>query len=191
MEIKTMSDYTDELKQKFPEVSEQDIKRIMQYGLKSLYLHNSYGGDTFISGNGLWCYIGHLKKDSIEYFKYYIKKLILKLRVLYKRKKIKWDGYYYFALADYQYEEYIKSKNKRGRPKKYFTFKNVALYQIYDECKISEYNKKYLFRIPYISNIKMKFFLEELKTDKAEFILERSPLKFEDILVYENEYEFL
>nr|DAD58237.1 MAG TPA: hypothetical protein [Bacteriophage sp.]DAM10009.1 MAG TPA: hypothetical protein [Caudoviricetes sp.]DAO31348.1 MAG TPA: hypothetical protein [Crassvirales sp.]DAK96704.1 MAG TPA: hypothetical protein [Bacteriophage sp.]DAO19116.1 MAG TPA: hypothetical protein [Caudoviricetes sp.] len=30
-----------------------------------------------------------------------------KLRVMYKRKKIKWDGYYYFALTRPQYEAYL------------------------------------------------------------------------------------
>nr|DAR62396.1 MAG TPA: hypothetical protein [Bacteriophage sp.] len=45
-------------------------------------------------------YIGFLKKDSIKYYKYYIKKLARKIRILYKRMKIKWDGYYYFALTE-------------------------------------------------------------------------------------------
>ena len=65
------------------------------------------------------------------------------------------------------------------------------MYQILDECKISESDKKYIFRIPYISKIKMKFFVWEITTAKAELIIERNPLKFEDILTYYNEYEFI
>lgn len=191
MEIKTISDYYEQLYEKFPDVPKKDIQRICSFGLKSLYLHNSYGGDTFITDKDLWCYIGYLKKDSLEYFKYYIKKLSLKLRVLYRRKKIQWDGYYYFALSNAQYQEYINKKNKKGRPRKNFTFNNIMLYQILDECKIQEYYKKYIFKIPYISCVKYKFFVRELITDKAELIIERSPLKFEDILVYENKYELL
>lgn len=191
MEIKTISDYYEQLYEKFPDVPKKDIQRICSFGLKSLYLHNSYGGDTFITDKDLWCYIGYLKKDSLEYFKYYIKKLSLKLRVLYRRKKIQWDGYYYFALSNAQYQEYINKKNKKGRPRKNFTFNNIMLYQILDECKIQEYYKKYIFKIPYISCVKFKFFVRELITDKAELIIERSPLKFEDILVYENKYELL
>ena len=191
MEIKTISDYYEQLYEKFPDVPKKDIQRICSFGLKSLYLHNSYGGDTFITDKDLWCYIGYLKKNSLEYFKYYIKKLSLKLRVLYRRKKIQWDGYYYFALSNAQYQEYINKKNKKGRPRKNFTFNNIMLYQILDECKIQEYYKKYIFKIPYISCVKYKFFVRELITDKAELIIERSPLKFEDILVYENKYELL
>ena len=188
---KYIKDYYDEIHNKFPEVPILDLKRILNFSWKSIYLHNSYGGDTFITGKDLWCYIGHLKKDPIKYFLYYIKKLSIKLRVLYKRNKIEWDGYYYFALSDKQYNEYISQKNKRGRPKKKFTFSNVLFYQILDECKIQEYYKKYIFKVPFIAKIKYKFFSSELVTDKAELIITREPLKFKDILVYDNEYEFL
>lgn len=191
MEIKTVKDYYEQLYERFPGVPKKDIQRILNYGWKSLYLHNSYGGDTFIQDKELWCYIGHLKKDSLQYFLYYIKKLSIKLRVLYKRNKIQWDGYYYFALTDQQYEEYIGQKNKRGRPKKNFTFNKVFMYQILDECKIREFGKKYIFRIPYISKVNFKFYVPKLVTDKAELIIKREPLKFKDILVYDNEYEFL
>ena len=191
MEIKTVKDYYEQLYERFPGVPKKDIQRILNYGWKSLYLHNSYGGDTFIQDKELWCYIGHLKKDSLQYFLYYIKKLSIKLRVLYKRSKIQWDGYYYFALTDQQYEEYIGQKNKRGRPKKNFTFNKVFMYQILDECKIREFGKKYIFRIPYISKVNFKFYVPKLVTDKAELIIKREPLKFKDILVYDNEYEFI
>lgn len=188
---KYIQDYYKEIHSRFPAISISDIKRILNFSWKSLYLHNSYGGDTFITDKDLWCYIGHLKKDSIKYFLYYIKKLSIKLRVLYKRNKIEWDGYYYFALSDKQYQEYMSQKNGRGRPRKKFTFSNIFLYQILDECKIQEHCKRYIFRVPLITKIKYKFFSPELTTDKAELIITREPLKFKDILVNENKYQFL
>ncbi len=187
---KYVSDYYEQIHQLFPKVLISDIKRILNFCWKSLYLHNSYGGDTFIKDKDIWCYIGFLKKDSLKYFKYYIKKLSLKIRVLYRRNKIPWDGYYYFALGQNQYDSCIGTK-KRGRPKKIFTFTNIMLYQILDECKITESGKQYIFKIPYINYIKYKFFVEKLTTDKAELIITRDPLKFKDILVNDNEYEFL
>lgn len=189
---KTINDYYDLIQAKYPDMSRLDIKRILNFSWKSLYLHNSYGGDVCINDKDIWCYIGFLKKDSIKHFLYYIKKLTVKIRVLYKRKKIPWDGYYYFALSQQQYDKFIGTKNKRGRPKKKFTFENILLYQILDECKIQERNKQYIFRIPYISKIKLRFFVPKLTTDKAELIITRTPLKFKDILVYNNDdYEFL
>ena len=187
----TIKDYCDQIYQLFPDVPESDIDKILSFAWKSLYLHNSYGGDTLISGKDFWCYIGNLKKNPLDHFFYYIRKLTIKLRVLYKRKKIEWDGYYYFALSDSQYQRYVEQKKQRGRPRKYFKFGTVFIYQILDECKINEYYKRYIFRIPYITHLKSKYFISDLITDKAELILTRDPLKFKDIRVYDNEYEFL
>lgn len=187
----TIKDYCDQIYQLFPNVPKSDIDKILSFAWKSLYLHNSYGGDTLISSKDFWCYIGNLKKNPFDHFFYYIRKLTIKLRVLYKRKKIKWDGYYYFALSNSQYESYLVQKKKRGRPRKYFNFGTVYIYQILDECKINEYYKKYIFRIPYISKLKSKYFIRDLISSEAELIMVRDPLKFKDIRVYDNEYEFI
>ena len=100
MEIKTIDDYVERLKEKYPLISEKDIRRIIKFGWRSIYLSNIFGGDVCLKDNNVWMYIGYLRRDSLQHFKYYVRKLALKLRILYKRKKIKWDGYYYFALRD-------------------------------------------------------------------------------------------
>lgn len=188
---KTIKDYYNQMYDLFPEVPKEDIRYICNYGWKALYLHNSYGGDTIITDKSLWSYIGFLKKDSLKWFKYYIKKLTIKLRVLYKRKQIPWDGYYYFALSEEQYENIVSQKKKRGRPKKYLSFGNQFLYKILDECKIREYSKKYIYKIPYITDMGIRFYKKDLITDQAELIITRDTLKFKDILISNNNYEFL
>lgn len=191
MEVKTVKDYYEYMYQLFPEVPKKDIQRILNFGFKTLYLHNSYGGDTLIKDNDFWCYIGTLRNNSLKHFLYYINKLSLKLRVIYKRKKITWNGYYYFALTDTQYDNYIKQQKSKGRKRKYFSYGNQVLYKILDECKIKEYNKKYIFRIPYISDLGFTFFKNDLVSDKAELIITRDVQKFKDILVTNQEYDFL
>ena len=87
---KTTKDYYDEVSEAFPEVSKKDIERIMNYGWKSIYLHNVYGGDTILkddSKNKFLFYIGNLTFDSLKHFQYYVKKMIVKIRVLYNRAK--------------------------------------------------------------------------------------------------------
>lgn len=190
-QIKTISDYYDAMYDLFPDVPKSDIQRILNFGWKSLYLHNSYGGDVIITDNNFWSYIGTLRKDSLKHYHYYIKKLSIKLRVLYKRKRIQWDGYYYFALTDNQYTDYLSQKNRRGRPRKNFKFGNQVLYKILDECKIKEYNRKYIFRVPYISDLGFTFYKKDYESDKAELIITRDTQKFEDILVSNNTYEYL
>lgn len=191
MEIKRIQDYYNVMCEKFPEIPEKDIKRILNYGWKSLYLHNLYGGDTLISDDSLWCYIGTLRNDSLKHFEHYIKKLVIKLRVLYRRKKIQWDGYYYFALTDTQYENLLAQRNARGRKKKKFNYGNQILYQIYDECRIKEHSRRYIFRVPFITQVGFTTYKENFISSEAELIVTREPLKFKDILVNNNKYDFL
>lgn len=189
--VKTIQDYYEQLYELYPNVPKEDVRRACQYGYKSLYLHNSYGGDTLISRNGFWFYCGQLMNDSFKYFNYYKRKMRTKLRIMYKRKNIPWDGYYYFALSQSQYDEYLNQKNKRGRPKKNFKFSKVVLYKIYDECNIIESNKVALFRIPYLIDFGFTQFKEELITDKAELLLVREPLNFNDVLLSNYNYQFI
>lgn len=188
---KTIQDYYEAICKEYPNIPEQDIKRILQYGWKSLYLHNSYGGDTLVNQQGFWFYCGQLMKDSLKYFQYYKKKMRIKLRILYKRKKIQWDHYYYFALTQQQYDEYLEQKNRRGRPRKKFTFSKVILYKIYDECNISESNRIAIFKIPMQLDFGLTIYKEEFTTDSAELVLVRPPLKFNDILLSNYNYQFI
>ena len=122
-----MDIYYEYIKEQFPEVTLKDIKRILNYGFKQLYLLNSFGGDVMIKDNDFWCYIGTLRNNSLKHFHYYKNQLTIRLRVMYKRKQIPWNGYYYFALSKPQYENYLSQKKQRGRPKKWFTFSKVLI----------------------------------------------------------------
>lgn len=174
MKIKKISDYFEIVQEKFPNVPKEDIKRILNFGFKSLYLHNVYGGDILLYDtmvNKYLCYIGNLTYDSLKHFKYYIKKLIVKIRVYYNRNKTKWNGYYYFALTDNQYNEYLSQIKVKGRKRKYYKFpKYLMLYKIYEECKVENFNKKYFFKYPTGVDLGYKYFKTNLVTDKAEFV---------------------
>lgn len=191
MKVKKINDYYEELYKLYPDVPKSDIKKILNYGWRLLYLHNSYGGDTLVRDKNFWCYIGALSNNGLTHFKYYINKLCLKMRILYRRHKVKWDGYYYFAVTDDVYENYIKKIGKKKNTKRKINFGPVMMFQILDDCKIQNSGYKYIFRIPYISEISLQFFVPELITNKAELIITRQPLKFKDILVENNNYELL
>lgn len=191
MQIKTIKDYYEEIYKRFPDVPKKDIQTILNFGWRSYYLHNSYGGDVVISDNNFWCYSGYLKNDSIEHFQYYLKKLLVKIRVLFKRKRQPWSGYYYFALTGKSLEEYLQQKNKRGRPKKKFKFSYIRLYENYDECQLANWGDTIIFKIPFKVYQGNTFYLDVLTTDKAKAIQERKALTFKDILTYENEYDTL
>lgn len=188
---KTINDYYEQLYKEFPNVPKSDIKRILQYGWKQLYLHNSYGCDVVLQRGNFWMYCGKLMKNSLEFFQYYKRKLKTKLRILYKRNKVQWDGYYYFALSQEAYEQYKFQKSKKGRPRKNYTFKNVILRKIYDECVIEDNWSVAIFKLPILGDIGFDKYMEELTTDKAELVTEKSPTRMEDILPSNYEYKMI
>lgn len=190
MQIKNINDYVKQIQEKFPFVSEEDIKRICVYCFKQLYLFNIYGGDVCISDNDFWMYIGNLTNDSLKHFNNYIYKLTTKIRILNKRHKIPWDGYYYFALTENQYLNIKQQENKRGRKRKAFIFENILLYKLYEECNINRGGKKYIYRIPFCSDFGYKKFFKQLKTNKAELIEINNPVNFNDILVTNYKYKY-
>lgn len=191
MKIKTLKDYYQQTYELFPDVPKEDIKKILNWGWKQFYLYNTCGGDFIVKDNNFWSYVGYLKNDSISFFKYYIKKLAVKLRILFKKYKISWDGYYYFGLTDRQYEQYLKQHNKRGPKRKNFKFEKILLYQLLDECKIRNSNCRYIFKIKLLQNYGFTHYIHSIITDQAELIITREPLKFKDILINDNKYDVL
>ncbi len=188
---KTIQDYYEQIFKEYPTIPQEDIKRILQYGYKSLYLHNSYGGDVLISRKGFWLYMGALMYDSLRFYKYYCTRMKVKLRVMYKRKKIPWDGYYYFGLSAKQYQQYLDQHNKKGRPRRNFVFNNVFMYKIYDECAALNSAYVAIFRIPTLTDYKSVRYEKKLVTDKAELLLTRKPLKFSDTVLSVFNYQFI
>lgn len=191
MELKKIQDYYEKLFELYPDVPKQDIKRIMQFGLKSFLLHNNYGADVLLQSPTLWLYCGNLMKDSIKYFNYYKRKMITKIRIQHRRLEIPWDGYYYFSLNKNQYENYLSQKNKKGRPKKNFNYGNIVLYKLYDECNLRNSNAIAIFKISLQSDFGLSIYKKDFRTDKAELMLEKAPLTFKDILISNYKYQFI
>lgn len=188
MIIKTSKDYIDDLQNLYPQIDRKDLEKIMNYQFRQLYLHNSYGGDTFIQDKEIWMYVGFLRKDSVSYFNYYAKKLSKKIRILYKRKKIKWNGYYYFTMTDSQYQEYLSQQKSKGRKRTYFRMKHIFMFRIEDECRIRQHEAKYVFKIKSPYDLGFLKYYKEVKLKNPELIEIRSPLKFKDILVTNNKF---
>lgn len=189
MELRRINDYYEQMYEKFPDIDKNEIKKILNFGWKNVYLMNSFGGDVLIKSSSIICYFGMLFRNSVVFFHYYRRKLINKIRMMYKRKHIPYDGYYYFAMTKKQYEDYINQQKKRGRPRKYFKLNNVLLYKIKDVCELENFTKKYIFRISMPIEGSNTIFRFNFKFENPELIKVRErPLNFQDILVTNNNY---
>lgn len=190
MKITKVNDYLDRVCQKFPNIPKSDIRKILNYGLKRLYYLNSYGCDISIQNDDYRIYFGSMYKDSIAYYKYYIRKLTVKLRVMYKVLNKKYSGYYYFALTEKQYQDYLSQTHVRGRPRKWFKFGNKMLYKLREECRIRNTLGQYIFKVPMPVEFGFTLLMRDFKSNKAELIEYRPIQKFKDILTSNYNYKY-
>ena len=59
------------------------------------------------------------------------------------------------------------------------------------ECEVNSHSCPYIFKLCLNSDFGYSYYLDSIKTDKAELINIRKPLTFKDILVNNNDYEVL
>ena len=186
MKITTVNDYVDDVHKIHPDLTKEEIKRILTYGWKMILQYKSYGNDIQILSPNLFFFIGQIPVSALATFKTYCYKLAKRVQYMFRRTKAQWDGYYYFARSENQYLDYLK-QNKR----KYKIFENVKLYMLLDECKIAEHSQPYIFRLAEQKTRWYSKFYKEIKTDKAELIIQRDPLKMKDILTSENKFKYI
>ncbi len=186
MKITNVNDYVDSVHEKFPELTRDEVKRILVYGWKMIIQYVSAGNDVSIISNKFFFFVGKIPVSTLSVFNNYCIKLSKRIQYMFKRTQSKWDKYYYFAITENQYISYLKQNRK-----KYKIFKNILLYKLLEECKISEHSKPYIFRLEEDKTNWMRKFYPEIKTDKAELIIQRDPLKMKDILTSENKFKYI
>lgn len=189
--IKDINDYIPELQKKFPHIKKEDIKRMVEYGWRMFYFYNLRGCDTIINSTkyNFWMYCGQLNSDSLKYFEYYKTMLARKLRVLFIKKKLKWDGYYYIGISE---EEYNKTFPKKGRPRKYFKYSSKTAFKIFGEAELYYSRAKYFIKFKYPVDMGWKFYKEVLEINNAEIVkITDNPLTFKDVLIQNNKYDIL
>lgn len=186
MKLTKIDDYVDAVWEQHPDLTREEVKRILVYGWKMILQYVSFGNDIHILTPKFFFFIGRIPVSALSVFKTYCYKLSRRILYMFKRTKAKWDGYYYFSRTDNQYEDYLRQSRK-----KYKVFQNVHLYKLLEECKIKEHDRPYIFRLSEDRTAWTSKFYKEIKTDKAELIIQRDPLKMKDILTSENKFKYI
>ena len=186
MKLTDINDYVDAVWELHPELSREEVKRILVYGWKMILQYVSFGNDIQILSNKFFFFIGKIPVSALAAFNTYCYKLAKRIQYMFKRTKSSWDKHYYFARTEAQYIDYLNQSKK-----KYKIFKNVLLYKLLEECKIKEHDKCYIFRLSEDKTAWFQKFYREIKTDKAELIIQRDPLKMQDLLVSENKFKYI
>lgn len=188
MKIKTINDFVDQVHDKFPKLTKEQVKRIIQYGWRALYIRKYVGCDVSIMSEYINCYFGNLYKNVFLQYKHYVNKLRRKIKLSYRIKKIPWDGYYYFGMGQKEYDSIFQ---RMGRPRKQFTVHNKVFFRIKEEAEVNgALYYRYLFRTKSSVYRGETFYLEERKIDNFEFLGEIDK-KWADILISNKIYETL
>lgn len=169
-----LEDYLEALQQDYPEFSKKELKEIVSFGLQKYIYANRFGADVTLfkrDDDPIIIHTGTLGLDTLTHYFRWVTKYRMKERVLYRLRKIEWDGYYYIGLNDIQHEEMLKQKRKTK------VFKNVYLTKILQELY---HNKliKHIWRIPYPMDCGFKFFTTKLTSLEAEYIGENQYEKY-------------
>ena len=80
---KEISDYYEKLYEKFPNVPKADIRRIVNYGWRLIYILTLSGIDIKLNNSNFFFLIGPLFKNSLLHFRNYVRKLKQKVIFLY------------------------------------------------------------------------------------------------------------
>lgn len=186
MKITNINDYVEQVHKKFPELTESEVKRILVYGWKMILQYKSQGNDISIINRDFFFFIGNIPKNTLELFKTYCFKLSRKIQWMFKKTHSTWDGYYYFTRSENQYQEYLKQSKKT-----YKVFKDVFLFKLLDECKVSDSFAPYIFRLSENKSRSMRKYYPEIKTKNAELIIQRDPMNMKDLMVTYNKYKYI
>ena len=186
MKITNVNDYVDSVHEKFPELTKEEVKKILVYGWKQVIQYVSAGNDFSIITPKLFFFVGKIPNSALSVFKTYKKHLARKIAYMFRRTKSEWDGYYYFARSEKQYKDYLMQSKKKIK-----VFKDVFLYKLLDEVKIEYSNMPYIFRLKEDKTGWLRKYYPEIKTKNAELIIHREPMKFKDILTTQNKFKYI
>lgn len=186
MKETTIKDYVDAVHEKFPELTKDEVKRILTYGWKMILQYACGGNDIAIRTNTEFVFIGRIPTNALKAFHRYYEQLAKRIRFLFKKTRSEWDGYYYFTRSERQYQDYLSQSRKKHK-----VFKDVFLYKLLEEIKVDRPSNQYIFRLDEPKMSRMKKYYPELRTKNAELIIVRDPLKMTDIMTSQNKFKYI
>lgn len=159
--VKELDDYLDTLENKYPHISRQELKRVLEHGFYTFYMLSKKGADIQVHNRKYTAYCGKMFLDSYKRALYNYVKRRIKLRLKYKYAQEVYDGAYYFGLNDAEWEFYQSQIASKRRNK--IKFINLKLYKLKEECFLDK-SKKHFFILNYPIDVGWIFTKNEITT---------------------------
>lgn len=169
MDIVYPDKYFDKIKEKFPELSDKQVKEIVYYGIRALYMLTYYGIDIKCQQGKFFAYFGEILLDSEKYKKYRKAKLTTKYRTLYFREKKPYSGKYYFILDNITNSKMPKTKSDE------LPFKWIRIYKLREEAELQD--GVYLYEMVWPEDVGFKKNIKAEDVGRYELIAIRDSYK--------------
>ena len=164
--IKKADDYLDALQEQFPEMSKEDIKRILGLGFNFIRKIIALWGVVKIGNKKLRAEIrktvpseAALQKNKRD--------AEIKARIKWNRGIKEYDGYYYFTLSEKRY----KALNKKAlRKHEDINFGNIMLYKSAEECWMERMYNTRFFRVQWPIDCGFTMYKENFTTNQYEYL---------------------
>lgn len=168
--IKELDDYLDVLNRKYPQISRQELKNVIEYGFSTFYFLNKKGADIQIHNEKYTAYCGKMFIDNHKRVLYNNVKARIKLRLKYNYAQEIYNGLYYFGLNDVEWEFYQSQMASKRRNK--IKFIDLKLYKIKEECYLDK-SKTHFFILYYPIDVGWFFTEKEITTRGFKYFAER------------------
>lgn len=166
--IKAVKDYVPLVHERFPELSESEIRKILNFGWRRYYYVNLMGCDMLVKDDmthKISAFTGRLYTDAFKAYQAVQVKRRLYERMMVKLKKLEWDGYYYVGFTCNQYNDLIKDLES-GR-KKYIELRKKIYTRCLGELR-HDRGVDYIFKFRYSTYVGFRFYQEKLRIPKED-----------------------
>ena len=184
--VRTYNDYYDALREALPTVPLVDLQRILRFGYSVMKRLFSNGADMSLRYKNSYFQSGDIFKDRTSMVRYVIRKMQIKCRIMYRRFHFLWDGWSYFTLTKFRYDQIKEALERR----EIIDFGTVILHKCVDDAFTHGYKRLAMLRVPE-GNPDTKFTdITRLVTDKAELV-EIFPTWYDWPILANREYQTL
>lgn len=166
--VKNVNDYLEEIQEKFPSLSQSEIRKIVTFGFRMYTYVNKRGADVLIKSDGgtkITAMTGYLTNDSLKHYTRGLFKWRMKERIMYGLKNKKWDGYYYFGMTDENHHLLTDQLNRKA--KRIVNLDHVFCYKVLDEI-YHDHSVDYIYKLKYPDEVGYKIYFKKFKEKKVD-----------------------